>query len=146
MEGRLSILSWLWADVDISSAKGTIKNLPNGQNHIPLAPTLTATGGISVIRDKGFSGSIRFRHLSDRPANEDNSVVALGHTLFNASLAYNYKQFTFTINVENLLNSEWNEAQFATETRLKGEKQGITDLCYTPGNPRNIQFSVAYKF
>jgi outer membrane receptor protein involved in Fe transport len=145
-EARLSILSWLWADVDVSAAKGTIKNVPDSINHIPLAPTLTATGGVSVVREQGFSGSIRFRHLSDRPANEDNSVVALGHTLFNASLAYNYKKFTFTINGENLLNREWNEAQFATETRLKGEKQGVTDLCYTPGNPRNFQFGISYKF
>ncbi|HEY4785882.1 MAG TPA: TonB-dependent receptor, partial [Bacteroidales bacterium] len=146
VEARLSILSWLWADADISAAKATIRNLPAGQNYVPLAPTLTATGGLSVIREQGFSGSIRFRHLSDRPANEDNSVVALGHTLFNASLAYTYKQFTFTVYGENLLNREWNEAQFATKTRLKGEKQGITDLCYTPGNPRNFQFSLAYKF
>ena len=145
-EARLSILSWLWADVDISTAKATIKNLPSGQNYVPLAPTLTASGGLSVIREQGFSGSLRFRHLSDRPANEDNSVVALGHTLYNVSLAYNYKQFTFAINGENILNSEWNEAQFATETRLKGESKGVTELCYTPGNPRNFQFSVSYKF
>ena len=145
-EARLSIRSWLWADVDISSAKGTIKNLPQGQNYIPLAPTLTASGGLTVVHDQGFSGSLRFRHISDRPANEDNSIVALGHTLFNASLAYNYKQFTLAINGENLLNSVWNEAEFATKTRLKGETKGVTDLCYTPGNPRNFQFSVAYKF
>jgi len=145
-EARLSILSWLWADLDISTAHGTILNLPEGENHIPLAPTLTATGGISVVRTEGFSGSIRFRHLSDRPANEDNSIVAIGHTLFNASLAYNYKQFSFAVNGENLLNTEWNEAQFATETRLKGEASSVTDLCYTPGNPRNFQFSVSYKF
>jgi outer membrane receptor protein involved in Fe transport len=145
-EARLSILSWLWADVDISTAKATIKNLPSGQNYVPLAPTLTASGGLSVIREQGFSGSIRFRHLSNRPANEDNSVVAIGHTLYNISLAYNYKQFTFAINGENILNTEWNEAQFATETRLKGESKGVTELCYTPGNPRNFQFSVSYKF
>jgi outer membrane receptor protein involved in Fe transport len=145
-EARLSILSWLWADVDVSIAKATILNLPEGQNYVPLAPTLTATGGLNVIRDKGFSGSIRFRHLSERPANEDNSIVALGHTLFNASIAYNYNQFTFTIYCENLSNREWNEAQFATETRLKGEKNAVTELCYTPGNPRNFQFGIAYKF
>lgn len=145
-EARLSILSWLWADVDISSAKATIMNLPKGENFVPLAPTLTASGGISVIREQGFSGSIRFRHLNNRPANEDNSVVALGHTLYNASLAYTYQQFTFAVNAENLLNSDWNEAQFATETRLKGETTSTTDLCYTPGNPRNVQFSISYKF
>lgn len=145
-EARLSIFSWLWADADISVAKATIKNLPDGENYVPLAPTFTASGGVSVIREKGFSGSLRFRHLSDRPANEDNSIVALGHTLFYANLAYNYKQFTFAINGENLLNTEWNEAQFATETRLKGETESFTDLCYTPGNPRNFQFTVSYKF
>ena len=145
-EARLSIFSWLWADADISVAKATIKNLPDGENYVPLAPTFTASGGVSVIREKGFSGSLRFRHLSDRPANEDNSIVALGHTLFNASLAYNYKQFTFAINGENLLDTEWNEAQFATETRLEGETESSTDLCFTPGNPRNFQFTVSYKF
>jgi outer membrane receptor protein involved in Fe transport len=98
------------------------------------------------VREHGFSGSVRFRHLSDRPANEDNSIVALGHTVFNAALEYNYSHFTFAINAENLLNSEWNEAQFATETRLKDEKNSVTELCFTPGNPRNFQFSLSYKF
>jgi hypothetical protein len=146
VEARLAILSWLWADMDISAAKATIQNLPEGQNYVPLAPTLTATGGINIIRDKGLSGSIRFRHLNDRPANEDNSIVAPGHTLINASLAYIYNQFTFTIFGENLFNSEWNEAQFATETRLKGETSSVTELCYTPGNPRNFQFGISFRF
>lgn len=145
-EARMSIFSWLWADVDISAAKATIKNLPDGENYVPLAPTLTASGGLSVLREQGFNGSIRFRHLSDRPANENNSIVAFGHTLYYISLAYTYKQFIFAVNGENILNSEWNEAQFATETRLKGETEGIIDLCYTPGNPRNFQFSISYKF
>lgn len=146
LEGRLPIYSWLWADVDLSYAKGAIKNLPEGQNHIPLAPTFFATGGISVIRDQGLSAAIRFQHLNNRPANEDNSVVALGHTLINACLSYKYHQTTFAINGENLFNTNWNEAQFATETRLKGEHQGKTDLCFTPGNPRNFQFSLSYRF
>ncbi len=55
-------------------------------------------------------------------------------------------QFTFTIFGENLLNSEWNEAQFATETRLKGETSSVTELCYTPGNPMNIQFGISFRF
>jgi outer membrane receptor protein involved in Fe transport len=145
-EIRWSVLPWLWADADISASKGTIEDLPAGENFIPLAPTFTASGGISILRDQGFSGALRIRHLNDRPANEDNSIIATGHTLINASLAYTLKRLTFTINGENLLNSEWNEAQFATETRLKGENSSITELCYTPGNPRNFQFSVAYKF
>lgn len=145
-EARLAINDWLWADVDVSSAKATINNLPEGENYVPLAPTLTASGGLSIVQEKGVNASIRCRHLSNRPANEDNTVVAIGHTLLNASLSYHYKQFIYAINAENILNKKWNEAQFATETRLKGEKSSVTELCYTPGNPMNFQFSVSYKF
>lgn len=38
------------------------------------------------------------------------------------------------------------KAQFATETKLKGEKNSITELCYTPGNPRNFQIGISFKF
>lgn len=145
-EARYSILRWMWADVDISAARATIKGLPEGQNFVPLAPTLTASGGISIIRENGINASMRFRHLSHRPANEENSVVAPGHTLFNANLAYKYNNFTFAVYGENLLNTAWNEAQFATETRLRGETEPVTDLCYTPGNPRNFQLSISFRF
>ena len=146
VEGRLSIFSWLWADIDLSTAKGTIINNPKGQNFIPLAPSLTASGGLSIIKNKGLSGSIRFRHLSNRAANEDNTIIALGHTLYNVIVTYKYKQFIFAINGENLLNTIWNEAQFATLTRLKGENKDVAELCYTPGNPRNFQLSISYEF
>ncbi|MFN8241756.1 MAG: TonB-dependent receptor [Bacteroidales bacterium] len=145
-EARLEIKPWLWVDADLTAAKGTIKNLPAGENNIPLAPRLTATGGISVVRDEGFSGALRFRHLGSRPANEDNSVVALGYTLVGLSIDYKYKNLTFTVNGDNLLNTKWNEAQFANETRLKGEPAGVTELSFTPGNPINFQFGVSYKF
>ena len=145
-EARFALNSWLWADVDISSAKATINNLPDGQNFVPLAPTLTASGGLSLVQELGWNGSLRFRHLSDRPANEDNSIIATGHFLLNASLSYQYKEISYAFIVENVLNTKWNEAQFATETRLKGESSSVTELCYTPGNPINFQFCVSYKF
>ncbi len=44
------------------------------------------------------------------------------------------------------MNVNWNEAQFATETRLRNEKTGKTDVCFTPGNSRNFQAGVTYKF
>ena len=143
---RFPILGNIWADFDMTASKGTIKELPSGENYIPLAPHLVMSGGISTKREKGLSASLRFRHLGDRPANEDNSVVALGHTLYNLSISYSYKQFIFAAELENILNTEWNEAQFSTETRLKDESTGTTDLCLTPGNPRNIQLSLTYRF
>ena len=33
----------------------------------------------------------------------------------------------------NLLNVEWNQAQFDTQSRLPGENEAISELHYTPG-------------
>jgi outer membrane receptor protein involved in Fe transport len=145
-EARLSIFPWLWADLDLSAARASITGLPEGSNYVPLAPTFIASGGINIVREQGFNCSLRIRHLSNRPANEDYSVTAPGHTLYNLVLAYSLGNISFSLNGENLTDTSWNEAQFATETRIPGEADSITDLCYTPGNPRNFQFGISYKF
>jgi len=145
-EARYSLTSWLWLDADVCWSKGKIDDLPKGENYIPLAPTLISNGGISIMHKSGLNFSLRVRHIDDRPANEDNSITALGYTLLNSTISYKYRKFVFHITAENILNTNWNEAEFATETRLKGEKTSATDLCFTPGNPRNFQFGIEYKF
>ncbi len=145
-EARYSILSWLWFDADVSYAYATELNLPKDSNFVPLAPRLVASGGLSVLRNSCFSGAVRFRSISDRPGDEANTHTAYGYTILNANLNYKFKQFTFTVNCENIFNVDWNEAQFETTTRLKGEKVPLTDICFTPGNPRNFQFGISYSF
>ena len=46
----------------------------------------------------------------------------------------------------NLLNEEWNEAQFDTETRLPGETSGISELTFTPGDPLFIKAGITFFF
>ena len=146
VESRISMFPWLWADLDITMSDARIKNFPKGENYVPFAPRLTATGGISVVREKGLSGALRFRHLSERPGIEDWSVTALGYTIFSTSIVYTYKDLIIALNGDNILNSSWNEAQYFSETRLKGEPTSVTEFSYTPGNPRSIQLSVTYRF
>ena len=145
-EARYSITSWFWLDADVCVSKGKIDGLPKSENYIPLAPTLISNAGVSIIHKSGINFSFRFRHVDNRPANEDNSITALGYTLLNSTISYRFKKFEFHFTAENILNTKWNEAEFATETRLKGEKSSFSDLCFTPGNPRNFQFGVQYKF
>jgi hypothetical protein len=144
-EMRYAFLPWLWFDADISYAHATETNLPAGHNHVPLAPTMVASGGLSALRSNGFSGAIRFRAIGNRPGDEDNALTAHSYTIFNANITYKYKQILFSVNCENIFNVDWNEAQFETLTRLKG-KQPVNDICFTPGNPINFQFGVSYKF
>jgi hypothetical protein len=50
--------------------------------------------------------------------NEDNSIVAKGYAIADLILIMNIK-VSFLYQLENLLNTKWNETQFATESRLK---------------------------
>lgn len=48
--------------------------------------------------------------------------------------------------VDNLFDVGWNEAQFATTSRLRGEPDPVTELHFTPGAGRSIQLGAGYRF
>lgn len=118
---------------------------PDGENYIPLAPVHTFVTGLNY-QWKGITASLRCRYLGDRPANEDYSITAEGYFVADLNASYTYKRFTFGAMIENLLNTEWNEAQFATETRLQEESNPVSELHFTPGTPFNARGFVTLRF
>jgi hypothetical protein len=140
---RWQILPALFIDADVNYNHGRLLDLPEGKNFIPLAPRLTSTGGITFKKEKGLSASLRYRYIDSRPANENNSVTAKGYFLLDAVAAYKIKNFEFGLSAQNLLNSEWNEAQFDTESRLKNETMPVSELHFTPGTPFFIKGSIS---
>lgn len=143
---RWQALPWLFADFDLNYANPVAIGEPEGENYIPLAPTLTSIGGLTFQGKSGFSGSLRYRYIKDRPANEDNSIVALGYMVFDAKINYTRKSYEFGLTLENLFNVDWNEAQFAAETRLRDEPAPVEDLTFTPGTPFFVKLSAAFFF
>jgi outer membrane receptor protein involved in Fe transport len=146
VEARLGFRSWLSADADLSLSRGLMRDEPADADAIPLAPRITSTGGLTALHPRGYEGSLRYVHVGDRPANEDGSVTAQGYTLLNLLGAYRLGRFRFNLMVENLLDTDWNEAQFDTESRLPGELFPVSELHFTPGNPRNLRVGVALLF
>ena len=142
---RLEITKTFFADMDLNFNHGRYLDLPEDENFIPLAPSLTSTGGISLKNEKGLSGSLRYRFIDDRPANEGNTVTAKGYFLLDAVAQYEFKHYTFGLSAENLLNSEWNQAQFDTESRLRGETMSVSELHYTPGSPLFVKGSITIR-
>ncbi|NNC83371.1 MAG: TonB-dependent receptor [Flavobacteriales bacterium] len=111
----------------------------NGEDYIPLAPEWTASGGITYSSDLGLSASLTSRYLGDRPANEDYSQVADGYLILDADIGYSWKRVRVFVNLDNLFDTEWKEAQFLTRSRLPGEAaEGIEEIHFTPGTPRAI--------
>jgi outer membrane receptor protein involved in Fe transport len=146
LEGRTRVLPWLWADADVNLARGRFLDEPSSANRIPLAPTVTWTGGLTM-RDLGpVQGGVRARFVGARPAIEDNSVRAQRYMVAELFAGYQRRDVRFFVTVDNALNARWNEAQFATTSRLRGESQPVTELNFTPGAPRAIQVGIERRF
>ena len=78
-------LDKLFVNTNINFTKPSAISEPKGENYIPLAPTLTSTGGLFYRQKQGWNGSLTYRYIKDRPANEDNSIIAKGYFLLDAS-------------------------------------------------------------
>jgi outer membrane cobalamin receptor len=138
----------LFANINVNITKPRAVGLEEGQNYIPLAPAATSTGGFFYKNKEGFSGGLSYRFIKNRPANEDNTIEAKGYFLADASVNYTKKKYEIGLSAENLFNVKWNEAQFATESRLKNEPVGssVTELNFTPGTPLFIKAKFAILF
>jgi outer membrane cobalamin receptor len=143
---RYDVNRWLYLDADVNYTRARAVDEPAGADYIPLAAQLTSIGGVTVKPFKDLNASLRYRHMGDRPANEDNSVVAKGYTVFDLVANYTRPRYEFGVHVQNLFNTEWNEAQFDTETRLRHEAAPVSEICFTPGTPFFIKFIAVYKF
>ena len=146
LETRIGLTSWLWADADVTISQGIARDEPKAANKIPLAPRFTSTGGLTARSRNGFDASLRYRHVGERPANEANTVRAQGYTVFDLSSDYQIGKYKLNVVLENLFDVEWNEAQFDTESRLRNEAAPVSELHFTPGNPRNVRVGVSYLF
>ncbi len=143
---QYQIADWLILNADVNQCVARTLQDERGNDYIPLAPDLTATGGIRVLHPKGFFGGVRARYMNNRPANSDYSIVAQGYTILDLNAGYRFKNIDLSFSVENVLNTEWNETQFATTSRLKGEEKGVEEIHFTPGSPFFFKASLGYKF
>ncbi|UKM64225.1 TonB-dependent receptor [Flavobacteriaceae bacterium GSB9] len=143
---RYQLNDWLFFNTDLNYTYARSSEEPDGENYIPLAPDLTSSGGLSIKNWKNLSGGINYRFIKDRPANEDNSIIAEGYFVTDLNLNYTLNNWTFGVIVENLFDTEWNEAQFATESRLFNEPNSVEEIHFTPGAPFFLRGKVAVRF
>ncbi len=149
---RYQILEWLYADYDSTYADPRFRS--SGEA-IPLAPTLVMDGDLTVQAWKGFSAGLRVRFLDDRPANENRALTARGYTLIDLIGKYRWKNTELSLQLLNLTDHDWREAQFADNSCVKHEigsvngciampgQQGThpdppADIHFTPGNPLTV--------
>lgn len=144
---RYQLTDHIYFDTDATVTKAKSLENISGEDYIPLAPNFTMAGGLTFTKLGNFSGGLRYRYIADRPANEDNSIVAEGY--FVSDFNVNYKisnDFMFGVAIQNLIDVDWNETQFATESRLQNEANPLEEIHFTPGTPFFAKATVTYQF
>jgi hypothetical protein len=143
---RYEVIKNLYADVDVSLANPRAIGVDKSESYLPLAPRFSSVGGLTYRKQYGLNGSLRYRLIGDRPANEDNSVVAEGYFVTDAAINYTKKKWEAGIAIQNLFNVKWKETQFDTESRLQNESAPVSEIHFTPGTPffARLSFSVFF--
>jgi outer membrane cobalamin receptor len=143
---RYQLNSFLWADVNLNYAHGTLVNAPKGENLLPLQPTWNSTGGLTAKLSQGVSASLRYRYMGERPATEDGSVKSKSYFITDAVVKYTRARYELGVSAENIFNEQWAEAQFYDESRLKGEPAPVFDFHNTPGTPFYLKTTLSVFF
>lgn len=143
---RYQPLSWLSWKFDTNYTHARAIDEPKGQDYIPLAPNFTLVSGLNFLFKSGLNASVNVRHLANRAANEDNSIIAKGYTVTDLNAGYKWRNMNFGIQIQNLFNTDWNETQFATESRLQNETSSTEEIHFTPGTPFFIKGMIQYNF
>ncbi|MDP5077923.1 MAG: TonB-dependent receptor, partial [Nonlabens sp.] len=127
---------YVFLNANLNYAHARAINEVDGEDFIPLAPKWTSNGSLVLKDYKGFNASMGYKYIADRPANEDNSIIAEGYFVADLNVSYDItKRLRAGIIVQNLFDVAWNETQFATESRLANEAAPVEEIHFTPGTP-----------
>jgi outer membrane cobalamin receptor len=143
---RVEFARWLYADFDLVFCRARDAQAPKADNYLPLSVPLYSTGGLYVKLPNGLNGGLSYRYMKDRPANADNSLVAQGYFLTDLSANYSKRKFELGLEIQNLFDSPWRDAQYEIESRLKNEPAPVDGISFTPGMPffAKLKFAVFF--
>lgn len=130
---RYQFAKWLFGTADINLSKARDIQAAKGDDYVPLAVPLSGTGGLDFKFANGFNGGISYRYMKNRPANEDNSLIAKGYFVNDLTIYYTKRKYEIGLEVQNLFNVKWREEQFEVTSRLKNEAAPVDDINFTAG-------------
>jgi outer membrane receptor protein involved in Fe transport len=146
---RLKLLDWLVLRGDITSTSAEFRGSGDA---VPLAPRFTASGDLTARLPFGLASTLQVLHVGKRPLTEDRSVSSQPFTVLNLITRFRlpYKigpgHLEPFLIVQNLTNTEYRQAQFFFESRLRDEPEPVADIHFTPGAPLGVLGGVGFLF
>ncbi len=78
--------------------------------------------------------------------NDDGSLTAEGYLIVDVIAGTTVGKVDLNLTVNNALDADWREAQFAEESRVSPTAPLVEQMHYTPGMPLTATVTAAYKF
>jgi hypothetical protein len=145
---RGQVIGPLYVNGSVTWAKAEFKN----GDAIPNAPQLTAYGAAILRYPEDLTTQLQATYLGVRPLTEDRSFKSPSWVDVDLSSRYklpiklDHGRLEAFFFIQNLLNTKWEQATFAFESRLRNEAAGVTDIHFVPGNPRFFMGGLAWYF
>ena len=124
----------------------------NNGDAIPLAPELMAYGAMLLRWPEGLSSQIQATYLGVRPLTEDRSVKSPSWVEVDLTERYqlpiklSHGRLEAFFFAKNLFNTQWEQAIFSFESRLRNEAAPVDGIHFVPGNPRMFMGGAAWYF
>ena len=115
--------------------------------YVDSAPHEVSNAGLTMAGWKGFTGSLRFRHIGNyRLDGENASIRASGLTVLDYSMAKQLRRWVdFNLSVDNLTNKTYYETQNYFESRLNPKDSVVARIHGTPGYPITATVGLTFR-
>jgi outer membrane receptor protein involved in Fe transport len=114
--------------------------------YVDSAPHLVANTALTLTNWHGFSGSLRYRHISNyRLDGEDAALRASGLDVLDVSVSKRIRHWIdFNLSIDNLTNKRYYETQNYFESRLRPGDPVIARIHGTPGYPFGVTAGLTF--
>ena len=138
---------WLIVDADYAWSHARFTEPDPVGDHIPGAVETVVSLGVTVHRDAGWYGGMRWRYFGPAPLIEDNSVRSHSTSLVNIEAGYHFTpKFSLMATVFNLFDTDANDITYFYESQLPGETQPVADIHIHPVEPRTLRVTATITF
>jgi len=114
--------------------------------YVDSAPYLVSNAALTLAGWRGFSGSLRYRHISNyRLDGEDPAIRASGHDILDLSMTKRiHRLVDLNLSIDNLTNKRYFETQNYFESRLRPADPATARIHGTPGYPIGLTIGLTF--
>jgi len=137
---------FLTLDLDISLNHSRFTDIEDDKDRIPNSINTTIKAGATTFIMPNWYAGLRLRYFGAQPLTETGEPKSQDTNILNFRTAYQWNDFTFGLDVLNVLDAEDPDISYFYASRLRDEQQAVEDIHFHPVLPRTARFSVSYMF